>query len=168
MPELQQSSPTNLQNWIKELVSLVNDARSAHYRLVWVVCDSSIGRSTFMRAFSESLGCPLLDVGQALSQALLDVPASLRASSVEECFSDFLDAAGVTPVCLDRLEILFEPSLKLYPSELVKGASRYRTMIAAWPGTMEDNSFVFGPEGHPAHRRVPCEQMECTYLEIHP
>ena len=50
----------------------------------------------------------MLDVGQALSRALLDVPASLRAASVEEYFSDLLDSADGSPVCLDRLEILFD------------------------------------------------------------
>ncbi len=109
-----------------------------------------------------------MDVGKGLSKALLDIPASLRAASVEECFSELLDSVEESPVCLDRLEILFESTLKLYPSELVKNASRHRTILAAWPGTKDGDFLVFGPDGHPAHRRIHCEEMECQFFEISP
>lgn len=162
------SHPTNLQNRVADLDSLVKAASSAHYRLVWLVGGLTNYRSKLLQAFSESNGCPLVDIGQAMSQMLLDIPASLRPASVEECFADLLDATEGSPLCLDRLEILFEPSLKLYPSELVKNASRHRTILAAWPGTKDRGFLVFGPDGHPAHRRIHCEEMECQFFEISP
>jgi hypothetical protein len=157
----------NIPEQLATLHAYLSRARTEHFRLVWVVGGAAMERSALLRAFSESEGCPLLEVGQSLSQALLDVPASLRAASVEECFSDLLDSADGSPVCLDRLEILFEPSLKLYPAELVKNTSRHRTLVASWPGTRDDDSLTFGPEGHPAHRSIPCERMECQIFEIH-
>lgn len=163
---MQDTLPTSLQDKIAELASLANAACSAHYRLVWLVGASAGDRSVLLRVFSNSEEGTLLDIGQAMSKALLEIPASLRPASVEECFSDLLDTAESRLVCLDRLEILFEPSLRLDPVELVKGASRHQTIIASWPGRKEGRSFVFGPEGHPAHFLIPSERLECQFLEI--
>ncbi|MCX6880597.1 MAG: hypothetical protein NTW21_43345 [Verrucomicrobia bacterium] len=49
---------------------------------------------------------------------------------------------------LDHLEILFEPSLRLNPVALVKGALRHSLLVVAWPGPSNGDRLIFGPEDH--------------------
>lgn len=143
-------------------------ADSNYYRLIWLTGATAGERTTTLREFSAGEICPLLDVGKALSKSLLDVSPSLRASSISDCFADLMDGAPGKPLCLDHLEILHEPSLRLNPIDLIKNASRHRMLIASWPGSSDGDDLVFGPEGHPAYLRISREQMECHFLEIHP
>lgn len=152
--------------FVDRLQAEVASARHEHHKLVWVVGSSAAERGHVLRAFSSAASAPVLQVGEGLSQSLLEVSASLRAASVEECFADLLDSVEGSPVCLDRLEILFETSLKLYPAELVRGASRHQPLVASWPGRREGDFLTFGPNGHPAHRRLAIKDMECQFLQI--
>lgn len=153
---------------LAEIRAAARAADSAHFRLVLVAGSSSYERSKILRRFSAQEGCPFVNVGRSLSEMLLEVSAPYRAASAEDCFSELLETNSNHIACLDRLEILHEPDLKLIPWELLKNASRHRTLISSWPGRSEGGHLVFGTEGHPAYRRVARAELEAQFIDLAP
>ncbi len=149
-----------------ELQADVARARGEHFRLVWVAGGSSSERTALLRAMAEADGGVFVELGKTLSRALLEVPAPLRTASVEECFAACLGGSSYTCICLDHLEILFEPSLRINPLTLVKRASRHALIVAAWPGTAEDGHLIFGPTDHPAYMEPSKQDLEAIVYFI--
>ena len=101
-----------------------------------------------------------VEVGKKLSEALIEVPAPLRTASVEECFSACFREPLPAVTCLDHLEILFEPSLRINPITLIKGASRHAVIVAAWPGVVDEHGLTFGSPDHPAYMDPSKQDIE--------
>ena len=141
-------------------------ARREHFRIIWVVGGSASERSAVIRAVADAEDGAVLDVGRLLSAALIEIPSPHRAVSVDDAFSDMLSSGGKEVLCLDHLEILFETSLMLQPIDLVKNASRRFLLVASWPGTLTQDSLAFGQEDHPAHLKIPRQDLECLIHAI--
>lgn len=141
-------------------------ARREHFRVVWVVGGTASDRSAVIRGVVDAEDGAMLDVGRLLSAALLEIPSPLRAVSVDDAFSDMLSSGGKEVLCLDHLEILFETSLMLHPIDLVRNASRRFLLVASWPGTFSEDFLIFGPENHPAHIKIPRQDLECLIHAI--
>jgi hypothetical protein len=65
--------------------------------------------------------------------------------------SEILDAAESTRVCMDRTEILFEPTLHCDPLRLALQLSRSRLVLFALDGNYSDGQFVHGYADHPEY-----------------
>lgn len=137
-----------------ELQADLARASGEHFRLVWIAGGTAAERSALLRALSDAENGRLIDVGKVLSTALIDVPLPLRTASVEDCFVACLGAPPAAVSCLNHLEILFDPSLRTNPVALVRGASRYAVIVAAWPGNVIANRLSFGSSDHPAYMEL--------------
>ena len=133
-------------------------ARELYYRLALVVGPPGTGKTRALREVAERLGAPRVDLGVALSQRLLDVSARQRPRQVGQILSEIAEEVGEV-VLLDNLEVLFERTLEQDPLRLLKGLSRYRTVVAAWNGTIEDGSLIYGDHGHPEYRYYPAAEL---------
>lgn len=150
------SAGDDRSEWLERLATLDN----AFYRVIWVAGGSSLERANYLGRIGCLLGVPVLSVGQLLSAALLDIPSSLRAASAEDSFSDLLRHVGSQRILLDRMDILFDQCLRLNAVELVRNASRYFTLIAAWPGSATSDNLIYAPSEHPTHVRILIRQLE--------
>ena len=56
---------------------------------------------------------------------------------------------------VDNTEILFDLALQQDPLRLLQHASRNRTIVASWNGTVDDRYLSYADPGHPEHRRYP-------------
>lgn len=139
------------------------DAASAYHRLVLVVGPARSGKTTALRLVSEE-GWALVNLNLRLSESLLELTQRQRALRTSRIVGEIVEAAKADTAILDNLEILFSADLKLDPLRLLQSLSRNRTIIAAWPGTMEGDTLLYGEPGHPEYRRetdieaiiVPC------------
>ncbi len=118
-------------------------------------------RTKFLAEFAEKRDGPLLNIGRALSSAIIEQSAPLRSASAEEAFYDMLHTSKSDLVCIDHLEILFDEPLMLKAVDLVRNASRRRVLLASWPGVAEAGSLAFAPADHPSHFRIPLSALEC-------
>lgn len=150
----------SLQEKITELQADVARARGEHFRLVWVAGGSSSERTALLRSMAEADGGVFVELGKTLSRALLDVPVPLRTASVEESFAACFAESPQKSTCLDNIEILFEPSLRINPITLIKRASRHSLLIVAWPGAISQECLLFGPSDHPAHLKIAMQELE--------
>jgi hypothetical protein len=146
---------------IAELRSALLTARREHFRIIWLVGGLASDRSAIIRGVAGAEDGALLDVGKLLSATLIDIPLPHRAVSVDDAFSEILSSGSKDLLCLDHLEILFETSLLLQPIDLVRNASRRFLLLASWPGTFSEDFLIFGSEDHPAHLKIPRQDLEC-------
>jgi hypothetical protein len=145
---------------VTELQADLGRASSEHYRLVWLAGGTDSERYALLRALAETEDGVFVEVGKKLSAALLEVPAPLRTASVEECFAACLGESSGFVACLNHLEILFDPSLRINPVTLVKRASRHALIVAAWPGSTKDGQLTFGSPDHPAFMEPSKQDLE--------
>lgn len=151
---------------IASIRSSLAAASREHFRMILVVGGTATDRSTIIRGVADAADGALLDIGRLLSAAMIEIAAPHRAVSVDDAFSDILASGGKDVLCLDHLDVLFEVSLRLQPIDLVRNASRRFLLVASWPGTTTSDSLVFGPEEHPAHLKIPRQDLECLIHAI--
>jgi len=149
------STDSEIEHLVEEVCQAVATVRHAHFRLVWVVGRTSRERSRLLDALALHLGCPSLKIGRSLSASLLELSPRLRAASAEDTFLDLLLGAASDILCLDHLEVLFDPALRLSAVDLIQNASRRFVLVASWPGEIDGQGLSFGPADHPAHVRIP-------------
>lgn len=150
----------NTSEKITELQADVARASGEHFRLVWLAGGTPAERSALLRGLADAEDGAFVDVGNRLSSSLIEVPVSLRSASVEDCFAACLGESPSAVTCLDHLEILFEPSLRVNPVALVKGASRHAVLVVSWPGTTSPGQLFFGAADHPSHMDISEHELE--------
>lgn len=149
------SPDSEIEHLVEEVCQAVAAVRHAHFRLVWVAGRTPRERSRILDALALHLGCPDLKIGRSLSASLLELSPRLRAASAEDTFLDLLLGAASDTLCLDHLEVLFDPALRLSAVDLIQNASRRFVLVASWPGEIDGQGLSFGPADHPAHVRIP-------------
>lgn len=147
---------------VTELQANLARARSDHFKLVWLAGGTDAERSALLRALAEIEDGVFVEVGKYLSAALIEIPTPLRTASVEECFAACLGGSSCTVTCLNHLEILFDPNLRINPVTLVKSASRHTLIVAAWPGLAKDGEITFGSPDHPAYMEPSKQDLEAV------
>ena len=145
---------------VTDLQANLANALGEHFRLVWLAGGTASERSVLLRALAEAEDGVFIEVGKSMSEALIEIPVPLRTASVEDSFAQSLVHSAGNVACLDHLEVLFEPSLRINPVALIQRASRYTLLAASWPGTVEGGRLTFGPPGHPAHTEIPERDLE--------
>ena len=67
---------------------------------------------------------------------------------------------------LDNLEMLFDSTLKLDPIACLKQASRNRTIIASFPGVIDDGQLIYAEPSHAEYRRFPTDDLLIDDLSV--
>lgn len=133
---------------LERLIGEVNDLQS---KLILLVSRS--GKTRLLRALARRLNVTPFNIGIKLGHCLAATPVSDRAFSTNELLREVTDnVRSDTPLLLDNLEVLFEPSLKINPLTVIKLLAHSRLVIAAWPGEMRDDRLIYAGMGHPEHR----------------
>jgi hypothetical protein len=149
---------------IESLVAAARDAHRDSARLILVAGDVDALRTQVLHAAAEQLGRPVLALSRMLARALLDIGPAERARRLADLLDDGM-AGAEPPLFLDRLELLFEPSLAIAPLRLLTAAARSRTIVAAWPGPLRDGFLLYARPGHPEFHRISTGGATCFSLE---
>ena len=131
-------------------------ASQMYYRLLVVVSNDEVGGGGHI---GEGLGIRRINVGEKLSEALMEVPAKRRPLKVAGLLEDLLDDVEDDGVLLDHIQILFEASLKVEPLTLLRNVSRQRLVVVMWRGEIEAGNLVYGFPGHPEYRSCPARDV---------
>ena len=105
-----------------------------------------------LRTVAERLKAPYINASMALGQRLLELPARQRAIRVQRLLDNVI-GRDTAAVCLDNLELLFEPSLQTQPLGVLKQLSRKRIVVASWSGRVENGWLIYAEPGHPEYVR---------------
>lgn len=133
---------------LERLISEVSDLQS---KLILLVGKG--GKTQLLRALARRLNTAPLNVGMKLGLRLAATPVSDRGFSTNESLRDVADGVrNDVPLLLDNLEVLFEPSLRINPLNVIKLLAHSRLVIAAWPGELRNDRLIYAGMGHPEHR----------------
>ncbi|MBB5374026.1 BREX-3 system P-loop-containing protein BrxF [Acidocella aromatica] len=133
---------------LERLIGEVSDLQS---KLILLV--GSSGKTRLLRALARRLNTSPRNVGVELGRRLAATPISDRGFSTNESLREVTDdVRNGVPLLLDNLEVLFEPSLKINPLNVIKLLAHSRLVIAAWPGEMRNDRLIYAGIGHPEHR----------------
>lgn len=131
----------------------IRDARALYYRLVLVCGAGGTGKTAILNEAARRHDSKILNLSLELSEQLLDLTRRERALEIPRILSDLAREESGDLVMLDNIELLFDPDLQQDPLRLLQGLARQRTIVAAWPGVLNDSSLVYAEPGHPEHRR---------------
>jgi hypothetical protein len=110
-----------------------------YQRLMLVVAPAGAGKTTALQAVRDLTGAPLVNViGNGKNEMIL----------------------------LDNLEVIFDVELKQDPLRLLQGLSRNKTVVAAWNGTIVEDSLIYATPAHPEYRRYPMRDFLVVSPEV--
>lgn len=153
---------------IADIQKAAEQARGRYHRLALVVGRPGSGKTRLLRAFAEAAGYPYENVNLALSRRMLELPKARRARMADRLFRDWIGEAAGDTLVLDNLEILFDTALRLDPLRLLQAASRDRTLVAAWSGTLDAGVLTYAEPEHPEYRSCRDPDVIALTLERHP
>ncbi len=133
---------------ITSILSVLESVRGEYYRLVFV------GRvaEPYLLAISRASHFPLINLSLEMSRLLMEVPPVQRQRRLPDIAAERLDRVEAEGVILNRLELLFLPALSHDPLRTLLQMSRHLTILAVWPGEMENNRLSYAHPAHPEHR----------------
>jgi hypothetical protein len=136
---------------VERLAQLAEEIGDLQSKLILLVGRS--GKTKLLRMLAQRLNAPLFNIGVKLGRRLAATPLSERSFSTNELLRESIDSAcGDVPLLLDNLEVLFEPSLKINPLDIIKRVAHSRRVVAVWPGEMRNDRLMYAGMGHPEHR----------------
>ena len=139
---------------VAAILSYAEAAPDLYHRLILVVGPGGSGKTATLRAVAAHASTPVLNLNLELSRRLLDLTARQRRLAVPRVLDDLIGRDRPL-VLLDNTELLFDPTLGQDPLALLQGASRNRTIVAAWNGTVDNGYLSYAEPGHPEYRRYP-------------
>ena len=150
------------ESFAEQVLAGVRKAETLYHRLVIVASDGP-GRTPALREVAARTGARVLNLNLEISRRMLDLAVRRRALQLPGLLEEIARNEG--PLALfDRLEILFDPALEQDPLRLLRGTSRTRTVVAAWPGTIEAGCLRYAAPDHPEHRRYLCGDLPIVGL----
>lgn len=139
-------------------------ASTLYHRVVFLVGATGDARSEVLAAIAGKRNWPIVNLGFAFSQQLLDVPRRHRAVTAPQVLADLLGGVGGNVLLLDHIEVLFTPELAQDPVRLLQGLSRNRTLVVSWPGVRDGTTLIYAEPGHREYYKQPIADL--VHVEI--
>jgi hypothetical protein len=114
----------------------LSQAAELYHRLVMLAAPAGAGKTAALQDVHERTAAPLVNVNLELSRRMLKLTERQRALQLPRLLAEIVDASAAEVILLDNVEVLFDVSLKQDPLRLLQGLSRYKTVVAAWPGAV--------------------------------
>lgn len=147
----------------EQVIAEIDRAAARYHRLVFIA--SPVGASAALQAAAAVTGARVFNLNLEVARRLLDRSAQERRLAFPGVLEDVFGRHEI--VLLDHLDILFDATLRQDPLRLLQGASRTRTLVAAWPGAAEDGFLRYAAPDHPEHRRWPRGDLPVVDLAVH-
>lgn len=117
----------------------------------------------FVQKLASLTSARLINVSLELSKLLLEVPIAERTAIILPSLKQLVTPSANQVIMLDKLEILFEPSLKSSPLDLLKAIGRKQVIIVVWPGTVQNGRLIYAEVDHPEYKNYPITDL--TFIE---
>ena len=141
-----------------QIVQKINQAAALYHRLILVVAPTGAGKTVALQEVQNRTGAHLVNVNLALSRQLLELTERQRTLQLPPLLEK-ISSNDNEIVLLDNIEVLFDISLKQDPLRLLQRLSRNKTIVAAWNGTIVENSLIYATPTHSEHKRYPIQDF---------
>ena len=142
-----------------QIMGKISGVAKLYYRLILVIAPAAAGKTTSLRDVRDRTGAPLVNVNLELSRRMLELTERQRSLQVLGHLREIVANCSGEMILLDNIEVIFDVTLKQDPLRLLQGLSRNKTIVAAWNGTIVDNSLIYGVPTHPEYRRYPIQDF---------
>jgi hypothetical protein len=149
-----------------QIMQKVKQIAELYHRLMLVVAPAGAGKTTSLQVVRDCTSTPLVNVNLELSLRMLELTERQRALRLPELLRDVIDNSDKEMILLDNMEIIFDVGLKQDPLRLLQGLSRNRTVVAAWNGTIVEDSLIYATPAHPEYRRYPMRDFLVVSPEV--
>lgn len=149
-----------------QIMRKVKQAAELYHRLMLVIAPAGAGKTTALLDIQDRTGAPLVNVNLELSRRMLDLTERQRALQLPRLLRDLVSKSEGEMILLDNIEILFDVGLKQDPLRLLQGLSRNKTVVAAWNGTIVEDSLTYAAPAHPEYRRYPMRDFLVASPEV--
>lgn len=126
-----------------------------YHRLVLAVAPAAAGKTAALKDVRDRISAPLVNINLELSRRMLELTERQRALQLPQILRKIVNMGSGENILLDNIEIIFDVGLKQDPLRLLQGLSRNKTVIAAWNGTIVEDSLTYAVPGHPECWRYP-------------
>jgi ABC-type hemin transport system ATPase subunit len=149
-----------------QIMRKVKQAAELYHRLMLVIAPAGAGKTTALLDVQDRTGASLVNVNLELSRRMLDLTERQRALQLPRLLRDLVSKSEGEMILLDNIEILFDVGLKQDPLRLLQGLSRNKTVVAAWNGTIVEDSLTYAAPAHPEYRRYPMRDFLVASPEV--
>lgn len=136
---------------IGALKGRIQAASTWYHRLILLHAPADFGDRPGLQALAAELGVPYVNVSLALSEALLPLPRAERPAHVGAELEALISAGNAPSVLLDKVEVLFQPDLRVDVLARLRQLSRHRTLVVTWPGQWSGGVLTYASFEHPEH-----------------
>jgi hypothetical protein len=136
----------------------LHSIESQYHRLIILVNCEEAGKQDVLDKLASGRDIKQINLNLELSSRLLEYSIKQRPLKATEITTEIIEHLS-SPVLLDKLNILFEPSLQTDPLALLKSLSRNKTIIAFWSGSLKDNKLFYAEPGYPEYRSYPVQDF---------
>lgn len=137
----------------EQIIRKIDEVEEQYYRLILVVAPANSGKTTALRDVRDRTDAPLFNVNLELSKRMLELTERQRILQLPRLLQEIVGNRGSKIILLDNIEVIFDVELKQDPLRLLQGLSRNRSVVAAWNGTIVENSLTYADPSHPEYRR---------------
>lgn len=149
-----------------QIMRKVKQAAELYHRLMLVVAPAGAGKTTALQDVRDRTGAPLVNVNLELSRRMLELTERQRALQLLRLLREIVGNGGDEMILLDNIEVIFDVGLKQDPLRLLQGLSRNKTVVAAWNGTIIEDSLTYATPAHPEYRRYPMRDFLVASTEL--
>ena len=149
-----------------QVIRKVKQAAELYHRLMLVVAPAGAGKTTALQDLRDRTGAPLVNVNLELSRRMLDLTERQRALQLPRLLREIVDNGDEEMILLDNIEVIFDIGLKQDPLRLLQGLSRNKTVVAAWNGSIVEDSLTYAAPAHPEYRRYPMRDFLAASPEV--
>ena len=100
-----------------------------------------------IRSARETEGLTYLELSEQLCERLLPLSCNDRSRHVSDIIAQMLNGIASDVVWLDRIQVLFEPTLELDPLRQLQELARLKPIVAIWPGQITEQFLTFSVPG---------------------
>ncbi|MBN1459899.1 MAG: BREX-3 system P-loop-containing protein BrxF [Armatimonadetes bacterium] len=136
----------------RRIVESAKAAEGSYNRLVLLVGPQGSRKTRVLSAVAAENEWPTINLGLELAQFLVGVPPSRRPLAAADAVDGLVATQHASVVAIDNIEVLFDPSLRLQPLDLLKQVSRSVVLVVAWPGSSSGAALTYAEPGSPEYR----------------
>ena len=136
---------------VASLSARIAAASGWYHRLILLHPPAGVADGSGLQSLAAELGILYVNVSLALSEALLPLPRSERAAHVGPVLESIVAGGHEPCVLLDRIEVLFQPDLRVEVLARLRQLSRQRTLVVTWPGQWSGGTLTYASFEHPEH-----------------
>lgn len=142
---------------IAPLAELIAIAQGQYHQLVLATVEAD--SSPHWRSLAAALEGRYLNLNLELSQRLLDIPQRQWSHKVMELIDAVVLSTDLRVTVLHRIEVLFDPQLRLDPLKSLQQIARRHNLLVVWPGTYDGRYLTYAEPWHPEYCRYLAKDL---------